>query len=178
MCKTQTFHFQDDPKKILNGLRAILKNFDLIVLSGGVSMGEFDYVPKVLAQLKVKKLFHKVAQKPGKPFWFGRTRDHKPVFALPGNPVSTLVCAYRYLLPYIHRLYQITTPLLQLPLTKEINWKTNLTCFVPVKIKGQKAQPVDFGGSGDFIALAKADGFIQYEHGKKQTLWPYFSWRP
>ena len=58
-------------------------------------MGKFDYVPQVLNELNVKVLFHKVRQKPGKPFWFGKTKTGKPVFALPGNPVSTQICAYR-----------------------------------------------------------------------------------
>ena len=174
LCRVKMFHFPDDPKKILKGLRAVCRDFDVIVLSGGVSMGEFDHVPKVLSRMKVKKLFHKVAQKPGKPFWFGRTRDGKPVFALPGNPVSTLVCAYRYVIPYIDRACGVKIPQKYVALKGPVDWKTGLTCFVPV----QDGSPVDFGGSGDFTSLGNADGFIQYEHGKKQTLWTYFSWRP
>ncbi len=174
LCRVNMFHFPDDPRKILKGLRAVCRDFDVMVLSGGVSMGEFDYVPKVLEQMKVKKLFHKVAQKPGKPFWFGRTREEKPVFALPGNPVSTLVCAYRYVIPYMHRACGLKIPQEYVTLKGPVDGKTNLTCFVPVCC----GSPVDFGGSGDFAALRNADGFIQYEHGKKQTLWPYFGWRP
>lgn len=174
LCRVKVFHFPDDPKKILKGLRSILKSFDIIVLSGGVSKGEFDYVPEVLSRMKVEKLFHQVAQKPGKPFWFGRAQDQKPVFALPGNPVSTLVCAYRYVIPYMHRACGLKTRQEYVALKGPVDWKTNLTCFVPV----QNGFPVDLGGSGDFAALRNADGFIQYEHGKKQTLWPYFGWRP
>ncbi len=66
-------------------------------------MGEFDYVPKVLLQLGIKQSFHKVSQKPGKPFWFGMAKNGKPVFALPGNPVSTQICAYRYVIPYLKK---------------------------------------------------------------------------
>jgi len=174
LCRVNMFHFPDDPKKILKGLRFVCQDFDVIVLSGGVSMGEFDYVPKVLERMKVKKLFYKVAQKPGKPFWFGRTRDQKPVFALPGNPVSTLVCAYRYVIPYIDRACGVKIVQEHVALKGKVNWQTKLTCFVPVR----GGYPVDFGGSGDFASLRNADGFIQYEHGKKQTLWPYFGWRP
>ncbi len=103
--RVDVFHLKDNKVQMLKALTKILKDFDMIVLSGGVSMGDFDFVPTVLSQLKVKKLFHKVAQKPGKPFWFGITRDKKPVFALPGNPVSTQICAYRYIMPYLHQLF-------------------------------------------------------------------------
>ena len=146
LCWVKMFHFLDDPKKILKGLCAVCRDFDIVVLSGGVSKGEFDYVPKVLEQMKVKKLFHQVAQKPGRPFWFGRTRDGKPVFALPGNPVSTLVCAYRYVIPYMHRACGLKIPQEYMTLKGPVDWKTKLTCFVPVR----DSFPVDFGGVRGF----------------------------
>ena len=77
-------------------LRAHLDAHDVLILSGGVSMGRFDYVPQVLAELDVRVVFHKVAQRPGKPMWFGVGAGGQTVYALPGNPVSTLVCLTRY----------------------------------------------------------------------------------
>ena len=68
----------------------------MLILSGGVSMGRFDYVPQVLAELDVRVVFHKVSQRPGKPLWFGVGAGGQTVYALPGNPVSTLVCLARY----------------------------------------------------------------------------------
>ncbi len=180
LATTEIFHYPDNKKVMLSGIAKNLKEFDILVLSGGVSMGEFDYVPEVLKVLKVNRLFHKVAQKPGKPLWFGKTNAGKIVFALPGNPVSTQICAYRYLIPFLRKLAglkndQTYVSLLQLPKVE-----TDLTSFIPVQVSEKNgvkyAQVVSTGGSGDFSALAQADGFIEYEQSRK-TLWPYFSWR-
>jgi molybdopterin molybdotransferase len=104
--KAQLFHLTDDPEVLTEKLTQILEEHDVILLSGGVSAGKKDYVPEILAQLGVKKYFHKVAQKPGKPFWFGvkdieHSEGTKLVFALPGNPVSTFLCFCKYALPVI-----------------------------------------------------------------------------
>ena len=64
-------------------------------------MGQFDLVPKVLRQLGVQQVFHNIAQRPGKPMWFGIGPQGQAVFGLPGNPVSTLVCLIRYVIPAI-----------------------------------------------------------------------------
>ena len=76
-----------------------LRTHDVLILSGGVSMGKLDLVPKVLEKLGVSLVFHHIAQRPGKPMWFGVSQSGPAVFALPGNPVSTLVCLARYVLP-------------------------------------------------------------------------------
>ncbi len=171
--RVEVFHLKDNKAQMLKALTKILKDFDIIVLSGGVSMGDFDFVPTVLSQLKVKKLFHKVAQKPGKPFWFGITRDKKPVFALPGNPVSTQICAYRYIVPYLFQLFGRKIKQDHIKLIENVNITSDLTHFLPVK----DGKIVAIGGSGDFAALAQADGFIEYDSAKNENLRPYFSWR-
>ncbi len=183
------FHYPDNKKILLKRIAGHLKAFDILILSGGVSMGEFDYVPQVLKELGVKMLFHKVAQKPGKPLWFGKTRDGKVVFALPGNPASTQICAYRYVIPFLkksagvnvetrHGSTTLTTSCLVS--TKWLPLATDLTLFLPVRVSEKNgtryAQIVPTGGSGDFAALAQADGFIEYDQTKK-SLRPYFSWR-
>jgi len=167
------FHLRDNQKLMLQSIKKILKEFDVLILSGGVSMGEFDYVPGVLGQLGVKQLFHKVSQKPGKPFWFGVAQRDKPVFALPGNPVSTQICAYRYVIPYLKKASGLEVKQESMSVTEKINIQSDLTHFLPVA----KGRLVDTGGSGDFGSLAQADGFIEYESHKAQNLWPYFSWR-
>ncbi len=164
----------DNKSIMLAQIRRMLKQYDILVLSGGVSAGKFDYVPQVLAELGVKVLLHKVAQKPGKPFWFGMTKDQKPVFALPGNPVSTLVCAYRYVLPYLtHRAGLKCTPP-KIAVQNVPKQTSNLVQFLPVK----DGRVISSGGSGDFAAVARADGFIEYDSTIKHPLRPYFSWRP
>src|SRR5688572_4494515 len=99
--RANRFHFPDNKEVLLRSLRTVLNDHDVLILSGGVSKGKFDFIPKVFEELGVKKLFHQVNQRPGKPFWFGASEEGKTVFALPGNPVSTYMCFYRYIKPWI-----------------------------------------------------------------------------
>ncbi len=94
-------HLPDDAALMRERLALHLTTHEVVVLSGGVSMGKFDLVPKVLMQLGVQEVFHKIAQRPGKPMWFGIGPQGQAVFGLPGNPVSTLVCLIRYVIPAI-----------------------------------------------------------------------------
>ncbi|MBI4224391.1 MAG: molybdopterin molybdotransferase MoeA [Deltaproteobacteria bacterium] len=92
-----------DLPKILSGvLEVVLRDYDMILISGGVSVGKHDYVKNVLEKFKVQTLFWGVAQKPGKPLYFGKKGDTL-VFGLPGNPASTLVCFYEYVRPAVLR---------------------------------------------------------------------------
>jgi molybdopterin molybdotransferase len=87
------------------------------LISGGISVGKYDFVPEVLKELKVETLLYKVSQKPGKPFFAG-TIDDKWIFALPGNPASALVCFYEYVYPAIRKMYGIENAFL--PIEKAI----------------------------------------------------------
>ncbi len=184
---TVMFHLKDDKKQLFIQIRSVLNKFDVLVLSGGVSMGKFDYVPSVLKELGVRVLFHKVAQRPGKPFWFGKSKNKKLVFALPGNPVSTQVCTYRYVLPNLRRALGIKNNRQEYSLlVNDFNKPTELAYFLPVTINNTQsgkieAQPVSISGSGDFVALAKADGFVelsdQKKNFKKGTAVPLFRWK-
>ena len=87
----ERFHLRDHRPELEGALREIVAAFDVVLLSGGVSKGKFDFVPAALAALGVVNKIAGVAQRPGKPFWFGVTPRGGPVFALPGNPVSALV---------------------------------------------------------------------------------------
>src|SRR6185437_2323832 len=89
-------HLPDDAAALRHRLRLHMDTHEVLVLSGGVSMGRFDLVPGVLADLGVQCVLHGVAQRPGKPMWFGTSTEGHAIFALPGNPVSTLVCLIRY----------------------------------------------------------------------------------
>ena len=86
----------DEPDALKREIASLHDENEILVLSGGVSMGKYDYVPKIMEELGVELVFHKILQRPGLPMWFGISADGKPVFALPGNPVSSLVCAVRY----------------------------------------------------------------------------------
>ncbi|WP_026463178.1 molybdopterin molybdotransferase MoeA [Adhaeribacter aquaticus] len=163
----QLFHLIDAKALIEHELGKLLAEFDVLLLSGGVSKGKADFVPDALTALGVKKLFHQVAQKPGKPFWFGRKEVGPVVFALPGNPVSTFVCYYQFVQPWLRECLGAKPVLKQKAiLTEEVIFKPNLTYFLPVQVSvglsGMlQAKPLPNGGSGDLAALLEADGFLE-----------------
>lgn len=161
------FHLRDDQEEMKTLLIKALEDFDVVVLIGGVSMGKFDYVPQVLAEMGVKALFHQVKQRPGKPFWFGKARQGNPVFALPGNPVSVQVGVYRYVLPYLEAaLGAQVSKRERVILSRKVDVKTDRVYFLPVKLQSHKdgrlfGAPVMPRNSGDFSGLSAADGFLQ-----------------
>jgi molybdopterin molybdotransferase len=164
-------HIRDDAAELRERLRFHLQTHDVLVLSGGVSMGRFDLVPKVLAELGVRTVFHKVAQRPGKPLWFGMAPSGAAVFGLPGNPVSTLVCLTRYVLPALRgALGQLPQTVQRMALGAPLTVTPPLTYFVPVRLEqddwGREwAVPAPTNGSGDFTALAGTDGFVELPPG-------------
>src|SRR5215469_2865177 len=179
-------HIQDDARELRERLRFHLETHDVLVLSGGVSMGKFDLVPQVLEELGVHAIFHRVAQRPGKPLWFGVAPSGAAVFGLPGNPVSTLVCLGRYVLPALFAsLGQQPRPPERLALGAPVTVNAPLTLFMPVRIESDDwgrpwAMPAPTNGSGDFTALAGTDGFVELPPGpntyKKGFVTRLFRW--
>jgi len=96
-------HIKDDFSAIKQGVAAFLESSDVLLISGGISVGDYDFVKQALEENGVQELFYKVFQKPGKPLYFGR-RDNTFVFALPGNPASSLTCFYIHVLPLLQRI--------------------------------------------------------------------------
>ncbi len=159
-------HLPDDPVTIENTLGECLKNYDVLMMSGGVSMGKFDHIPAALERLGVRQLFHKVSQRPGKPFWFGRS-ERVVVFAFPGNPVSSFMCLHRYFRPWL-RVSQGLEPIeyQYAVLAEDYFFKPELTYFLQVKLAAgqdgrQLATPVTGQGSGDLANLVDADAFLE-----------------
>jgi molybdopterin molybdotransferase len=130
-------------------------NYDIIVLTGGVSAGDADYVPQVLAGAGVQQLFHKTAIRPGKPAWCGHRNGRQMVFALPGNPFSCLVTYTLYIQTYLEACFGLPSQNLYLPLSVERKQRVGLDEFFPVKVEGtpNALVPVALNGSGD-IRLA------------------------
>jgi molybdopterin molybdotransferase len=161
------FHLDDDKEKVISSIKNMIENFDVICLSGGVSKGKLDFVPDALAANGVEKLFYKVKQRPGKPFWFGKAPNGTTIFALPGNPVSSFMCTNRYLLPWLRASYGLLP--FDLPvaeLTDNFVFKKTLQYFLQVKLsynnKGKLlATPVVGNGSGDLANLADTDAFLE-----------------
>jgi molybdopterin molybdotransferase len=160
-------HLIDEPKILEVRLANLLQESDVLILSGGVSMGKADFVPQVLAELGVQVVFHKISQRPGKPMWFGIGPDKQVVFALPGNPVSTLVCCRQYVLPALFQACgRETRPSETALLSEPVTFRADLTCFMPVRVTTSgdgvvSATPVPTNTSGDFAALTGTDGYIE-----------------
>jgi molybdopterin molybdotransferase len=164
------YHFVDDKTHLREGLQEVLAAYDVLVLSGGVSKGKLDYVPEILAELGVEKLFHRVKQRPGKPFWFGRYKKGV-VFALPGNPVSTFVGLKRYVLPFLYRSAGVVPKVIKARLTEDFNFKPDLTYFLQVSLAYSNeglllATPAPGHGSGDLANLVESEAFIELPEGK------------
>ncbi len=164
-------HIRDDEAQLMDRLGIHLRTHDVLILSGGVSMGRLDLVPKVLERLGVTLVFHHIAQRPGKPMWFGVSQSGPAVFALPGNPVSTLVCLARYVLPALRAaMGQSSSESPRIALTAPFEVKAPLAFYLPVKLKSDdwgrtSAEPRPTNGSGDFTSLAGTDGFVELPPG-------------
>lgn len=178
-------HLPDDLSALRIRLAAHLEQHDAMILSGGVSMGRFDYVPQVLQELGVKPIFHKIAQRPGKPMWFGVGKAGQCVYALPGNPVSTLVCLARYVFAGLAAAQGRPIADTEFALLEtDFEVKPALTFFLPVFLRwegaSQIAQPRATKGSGDFTSLLGTDGFVELPPGPqvvpKATPVPLYRW--
>ncbi len=161
-----------DAEDILQARLALhLTTHEVVILSGGVSMGKFDLVPKVLGQLGVREVFHNIAQRPGRPMWFGIGPQGQSVFGLPGNPVSTLVCLIRYVVPAMAEA--MGTRRIQperLALASPVTFQPSLAYFLPVAIEHDEGgrpwvEPHRPNGPGDFLSLAGTDGFVELPPG-------------
>lgn len=159
-------HIADDLDTLRQRLAVLLDSNDVLILSGGVSMGRFDFVPQVLTELGVNCVFHKIDQRPGKPMWFGVAKG-KAVFALPGNPVSTVICLHRYVLPALRQMMGMPPQTQErIALAGDAKTHGELTVFMPVQLPCDatavtRALPCPTRGSGDFISLLGTAGFVE-----------------
>jgi molybdopterin molybdotransferase len=161
-------HIRDDETTLTERLKKHLAEQDVLVLSGGVSKGKFDLVPKVLETVGVRQVFYQVAQRPGMPMYFGTGPDGQAVFGLPGNPVSTLMCLVRYVVPALVLLSGRTArPPAHMPLGATVKFgRAGTTYFLPASVRiddkgAPTAMPTAPNGPGDFLALTRTDGFLE-----------------
>ncbi|MFD2146701.1 molybdopterin molybdotransferase MoeA [Mucilaginibacter antarcticus] len=165
--KASLINIPDDPEVIQHHLAICLQNYDVILMSGGISMGKFDHIPQALAALRVQQIFHKVQQRPGKPFWFGKHDNGVVVFAFPGNPVATFMCTQRYFVPWLNASLgkEESKPIFAV-LESDLTFEPQLAYYLQVKLQftgqGQLlATPLAGNGSGDFANLADTDAFME-----------------
>jgi len=164
-----TAHLQDDRETIEKALSDYLADYDLLIISGGVSKGKFDFLPEALEAAGVQKHFHLIRQRPGKPFWFGTTAT---VFAFPGNPVSSFMCMQQYFIPWLNKcLGENKKNRPNGILTRRVDFEPDLTYFLEVTVDYAsdgtiQATPVKGNGSGDLANLVDAEAFIILPRGK------------
>lgn len=183
--ETELVHIEDDEKLIMQSVEKVLKGFDAVITVGGVSKGKYDYVQTALAKLGATKHFHGIEQRPGKPLWFG-SLDDKPIFGLPGNPVSVYLSMVRYVIPWLELSLNIKPrPIKKAILDKDVHTSQTFTHFVLVKTYiddsgSLRAQPVDSNNSGDFVSISSANAFMElpagqsvYKQNSLQRIWQY-----
>lgn len=164
--KADFLQIQDDPAHTREQLGACIGKYDVLIISGAISAGKFDYVPDTLEALSVSKLFHRVKQRPGAPFWFGRHEQGMLVFALPGNPVSTFMCLHRYFLPWFQSSMNLKVEKQYAMLAEDFTFKPQLQYFLQVRLQVNEegtwlATPSAGNGSGDFTNLVDMDAFME-----------------
>ncbi|MGI4832225.1 MAG: molybdopterin molybdotransferase MoeA [Janthinobacterium lividum] len=185
--EAEVFHLPDDLASLKARLPALLAGFDALLLSGGVSKGKADFLPQALRESGVAELFHRVAQRPGQPLWFGQPPGGAVVFALPGNPVATFAAYYRYVRGWL-ALAQGTAPapLQYAALTEPVEFKPALTYFLAVRLEPAPdgrllAHPAPTAGSGDLAGLLAADALLELApaptHFAAGSAWPVWRYR-
>ena len=130
----------DDLEELTMRLKEALEIADVVLLTGGVSVGDYDFVVAATEQCSVEKIFHKIKQKPGKPLFFGK-KNKQLVFGLPGNPSSVLTCFYEYVAPALQQLQGHLNPGLIkafLPMASSFSKNEGLTHFLKANYNGQK----------------------------------------
>jgi molybdopterin molybdotransferase len=202
---SETKHFVDAKESLSKEIATSLEQYDVLLFSGAVSKGKFDFIPEVLETLSVQKLFHRVKQRPGKPFWFGTkvfdrvnkgmdeektknfdTQKQKMVFAFPGNPVSTYVNCLKYFFPWYEKsVFGQESEMELAHLSVDFNFMPSMTYFLQVKLHHKEgvlvASPLKGNGSGDLANLAEADAFLELPQDriafKKGELFPVIRYR-
>ncbi|WP_210464842.1 molybdopterin molybdotransferase MoeA [Rufibacter roseolus] len=158
------YHLPDVPQVMEASLEKIIAEHEVLILSGAVSKGKFDFLPQVLATLSFESVFHRIAQKPGKPMLFGTLPGQKVVFGLPGNPVSTFVCYQLFFRPWLRASLNLSSVEAYAQLTQNVHFRPNLTYHLPVKLHNHlgllQATPIQSTGSGDLTSILEADALL------------------
>lgn len=165
--RVDRFHLRDRRLEIEQLLPRLMGDYDVVLFTGGVSKGKFDFLPAELERQQVRPVVQGVALRPGKPFWFGVTRRATPIFALPGNPVSAYTCLHRFVLPALAQASGLLRrPLASAALATPFRFRPKLACLLPVRLASDAearsvATPVPGNTSGDFAGLVETDGFLE-----------------
>jgi len=179
----------DDPQLTIDALRRATDNADMTILSGGVSVGKYDYVPDSVAAIGAKLRFHQIQMKPGKPVLYATRGRNAHIIGLPGNPVSVLTSMHVFVLPALRLLAGVNPEnarsTLRVPLAGKVKSRSGRTLMALGRIvnkrSGPVVEPVGSMGSADVYAAASADGVITVPASKTElpagTIVDFLPWR-
>lgn len=153
---------EDTLEELTTVLKSALENNDVVLLTGGVSVGDYDFVIQAAADCDVRQIFHKVKQKPGKPLFFGK-KDEKLIFGLPGNPSSVLNCYYNYVIPAVKKLSNKENNIKEIKaeLTHDFRKPKGLTHFLKGIFEDGRATPLGAQESYRLSSFAQANCLIK-----------------
>ncbi len=182
----EVLHLNDQPEQLRLRIAELLETKDILILSGGVSKGKFDFLPEVFEQLGVEKIFHRVKQRPGKPFWFGQhTASNTLIFSFPGNPNSTFINFHLYFLAWWRKSMGLNENRIFVQLAEAMPASASLCRFQQVRISYSDtgmllANKVVSSGSGDLLRLTQSSGVLclpprahDYEEGEVCAYIPF-----
>lgn len=176
-CKSVPDHYD----QTLRTIRETLDDNDAVILTGGVSMGDHDYVPDAVTEAGGRTVFHKIPVRPGKPMLAAVGPQGQVIAGLPGNPVSVMVALRRTTIPALRKhagFTQPEPPRTVVSLTQPLEKSLNLWWYRPVRfLDTGLAEIANIKGSGDFAATARSDGFVEIKPNETHVgPWPYWSW--
>ena len=145
-------------------MQQALQQADVVLLTGGISAGDYDFVLQAATNCGVTKLFHKIKQRPGKPLFFGK-KENKIIFGLPGNPSSVLTCFYEYVLTALAILtgQQLILQTIHAPIEKPFSKTNTLTHFLKGFYNGETVSVLDAQESYRLSSFAKANCLIKID---------------
>ena len=158
--EVNVFNVDDNLNSVTSTLNDALNGADLVLLCGGISVGDYDFVLQAATDCGVEKLFHKVKQRPGKPLYFGK-KEGTYIFGLPGNPSSVLTCFYEYVIPALQLMTnkKDIIKVIKVPLAKAYRKTVPLTFFLKGVYDGDKATLLDAQESYRLSSYAKSKLF-------------------
>ncbi len=178
----QIFHVEDEFEKVILTIKQALVVSDFLLIAGGISVGDFDFVKDGLNENDVEEIFYKISQRPGKPFFAGKKKE-KVIFALPGNPASVLTCFLNYVKPSILQWaghFDPWKPSQFLPIAESFTKTVNLTLFLKSRIENGQVQILPGQESFNLLSFGQADGLaeipLESEFLEAGTLVSFYSW--
>ena len=180
--EVKIFKVKDDPNEVIRVIGEALASSDVLLLTGGISVGDFDFVKEGLAQNGVETLFYKVKQKPGKPLLAG-VKGNQLVFALPGNPASVLTCFMQYVKPSLGQWMGNPAAWEQprsYPLATNWEKQVKLTVFLKARLVAGLVEVMPGQESFNLLSFGSADGLIEIGEDqqalKEGTLLSFYPW--